>query len=532
MTLCIEDLDDIISDVRATRCFGRSERQMRLFEYLLQHALSKTAPQVTQYSIALDVLGRPESFDAGTDSIVRVEMHRLRANIEVYNNSKSAYKLSLPSASFDVIVSRRKTEFWAFLTKKPLKLIIASVSAVAVLGIGISALSTTSKKSFSLACSEQIPNLTISQIGESSETKNYVQNVLKSTMIQHTGFNIIDANQLCGSYAAPVFDIQIILLAQNEKFNLALNVVDEARNSIVESYHISGKIDGTREDTAFYYKITETANSIALRSGTLARYAYGGKWGSAPYQKSYGCLIAMYDSFAGELDQEFENVHSCLERSVESGAATLDNYGALASSYLDQARNKRNSTVDNPIIAAENIFKDHGSRWLDSNEIAIAKMYYEAERSDFNSERMMLTLETIKTRYSTNPQVLLVAAAFYGYSLGRWDDAKALSDYVKKIYTIRDQSVFVADAGYAFMGESPNRSMDDCYKFYGENSVFVNIIVNACARIAQNSSWIDLTESNLNRLNMSDHEARIAYLETRIQDFDYKQRVQQALSYN
>jgi len=67
---------DVIRNVKESGCFGRSERQLLLLEYLLRKTASRHHADVSQASIAIEVLGRPEDFDPTGDSIVRVEMHR------------------------------------------------------------------------------------------------------------------------------------------------------------------------------------------------------------------------------------------------------------------------------------------------------------------------------------------------------------------------------------------------------------------------------------------------------------------------
>jgi len=218
--------------------------------------------------------------------------------------------------------------------------------------------------------------------------------------------------------------------------------------------------------TPFYYKLMEVANTITLPSGNLARRAYSEDWGSDQHKQNYGCIIAMYDSYAGEIDSEFENIHQCLEDSVKSGDASLDSYGALASSYLDKARNNRPSTAADPMAAAKDILDQHGDQWPESREIAIAMIYHEAERSDFNAERMGRILSSMESEYDANAIVLFNIVMFKGFTLGQWDEAKSLSDYAKQIYSVREQSIFGVDAGYAFMRGDESISFEDCYKHY------------------------------------------------------------------
>jgi len=70
--------------------------------------------------------------------------------------------------------------------------------------------------------------------------------------------------------------------------------------------------------------------------------------------------------------------------------------------------------------------------------------------------------------------------------IGQWDAAKEISDYVKKIYSVSEQSIYDVDAGYLIMRAAPGDDMELCYKYYAEDSsAFINIIVNACAVLGQ-----------------------------------------------
>lgn len=519
-----DDIPHILKDVRDSRCFGRSQRQVKLFEYLLEHSRADNKVQPSQYSIALDVIGRPESFDAATDSIVRVEMHRLRANLEVYNNSDSKYKISIPPASFAVEVSPRQTHKRIIWDKNVKTIAIAGVVAITAVGTAFSLIGPQAPPAPD-ACAQDRPNLYITYDGAASAAKDYVKSVLRSTVSQQTVFNVINTVQPCGKTAAPTYNLQIDLLENEEALNLSINVVERAQSTIVESHHLTGLMADTGPETDLYFKIAEIGNSIAMPSSTLARDAHGRQWGSADYRQSYGCLISMYDSFAGELENEFKTVLDCLEYSAANGQPSLDTYGALASIYLYQARNNKGSTDLNPLRAAEDILDEYGHKWIDSHEIAIAKIYYEAHRPDFNAERMLLTLGMIKAKYNTNPQVLLNVASFYGISLGRWGEAKALSDYVKDIYSVRDQSVYTVDAGYALLTQGEGSDMTLCYEYYSETSVFSNIIVNSCARQAKDEFWLSKTETNLAALNMAGSANRVAYITSHIRDSRILQKV-------
>ncbi len=73
-----EVLEQLLADQR----FKVPDRQKSILSYLVERRLE--GEDVKSYSIAIDVLGRPISFDPGTDPIVRIEMSRLRSSLEAY----------------------------------------------------------------------------------------------------------------------------------------------------------------------------------------------------------------------------------------------------------------------------------------------------------------------------------------------------------------------------------------------------------------------------------------------------------------
>ena len=57
---------------------GGSARRYALLRYLVNEEIEGRGASIKAYAIARDVMGRPADFDPSTDSIVRVEVVRLR----------------------------------------------------------------------------------------------------------------------------------------------------------------------------------------------------------------------------------------------------------------------------------------------------------------------------------------------------------------------------------------------------------------------------------------------------------------------
>ena len=68
----------------SSEAFRRSPKLSRLLQYLCDKRLDGQASEITEYGIALDVLGRNAEFDPQHDAVVRVDTHHLRKRLKEY----------------------------------------------------------------------------------------------------------------------------------------------------------------------------------------------------------------------------------------------------------------------------------------------------------------------------------------------------------------------------------------------------------------------------------------------------------------
>ncbi|MGB9454840.1 MAG: malectin domain-containing carbohydrate-binding protein [Bryobacteraceae bacterium] len=76
--------------VLASEAFRRSPKLSRLLQYLCDKQLNGLAGEITEYGIALDVLGRDAQFDPQHDAVVRVDTHHLRKRLKEYYEGAGA----------------------------------------------------------------------------------------------------------------------------------------------------------------------------------------------------------------------------------------------------------------------------------------------------------------------------------------------------------------------------------------------------------------------------------------------------------
>ena len=76
--------------VLASPIFARSPTLAHFLSYLCEKTFAGDAGHIKEYSVALEVFGRRDSFDQDTDSIVRVQANRLRKRLAEYYRGEGA----------------------------------------------------------------------------------------------------------------------------------------------------------------------------------------------------------------------------------------------------------------------------------------------------------------------------------------------------------------------------------------------------------------------------------------------------------
>ena len=73
-----------LESVLSSRVFAKADRSRRFLSYLIESAFAQPPIPVKEYTIALDVFDRDNTYDPAIDASVRVEASRLRARLREY----------------------------------------------------------------------------------------------------------------------------------------------------------------------------------------------------------------------------------------------------------------------------------------------------------------------------------------------------------------------------------------------------------------------------------------------------------------
>lgn len=103
------DLHMMVARLVEAGVLAAGSRRHRLLDYLVAHHLSApTGTKLKEYAIAVDVLGRSEGFDPGTDGIVRVEIARLRQALDAHFDGPgrdAPVQIRIPRGQYEIEVT-------------------------------------------------------------------------------------------------------------------------------------------------------------------------------------------------------------------------------------------------------------------------------------------------------------------------------------------------------------------------------------------------------------------------------------------
>lgn len=111
LALSPEALQDAAEKIINSGALGRSKVYANLLRYLVEAANTNSSPK--EIEIAIDVLGRDETFDVAKDSAVRVYIHQLRKKLEHYYeryNPDADFVLTVPKGQYTLEARQRPAE--------------------------------------------------------------------------------------------------------------------------------------------------------------------------------------------------------------------------------------------------------------------------------------------------------------------------------------------------------------------------------------------------------------------------------------
>src|SRR6516162_2847489 len=99
-----------IQRIVSSKAFKTSEVHRNLFNYLADKSLAGEAHNLKEYTVGLDVFGKPASYDPRQESVVRMHVGRLRQKLTEYYRSEGQDDpviVDLPKGGFTLTFAPR-----------------------------------------------------------------------------------------------------------------------------------------------------------------------------------------------------------------------------------------------------------------------------------------------------------------------------------------------------------------------------------------------------------------------------------------
>jgi hypothetical protein len=103
MAVEVQVVRDQVSRLIRSKTFENSEVHRRLLQYLAEKAIAGEADRLKEYTIGLEAFEKPSTYDPKHDSIVRLQIGRLRQKLAAYYQTEAAgdqVLVSLPKGAF------------------------------------------------------------------------------------------------------------------------------------------------------------------------------------------------------------------------------------------------------------------------------------------------------------------------------------------------------------------------------------------------------------------------------------------------
>ena len=465
---------DIIDEVLRFNLMKQNSRQFKLLKYLLEKKKDGTIKSVSEFAIAVDVMSRNADFEPMNDSIVRTEMYRLRQSIKIFNSRSDKYALSLPRASYDLSIfgktKAKKSSIRKFL-------VIISPLVVAVFGaLFTSQFNEKSSDKFyassNSACDPHHANVRLEAQGQIFRDE---LPKLELFIHQSRGANLISVQKKCDD-GTPVY---VIKLKQESDTDFSLNLFDEAKNNILQTFEFRISADEQDPTLTFFHYLHSIVGPNSFMNRHIVDYPH---W-SPISRANVGCVIGMYDLWTLHNDDPnaLVDTYRCMEDLIKSGNASAKQY-VLLSKAMSPLHNHVSLPPHWTSDYSEELMSEAERRDPENPDLDYYRLDQWIRVHPYNFSEIGARLQLLERKYRYNPDFLALFSQTNGLFLGLWEKAVEQDTIRAKINDANDNSLFILPISHSLLANQNDDVLRHCLKINKDSaSVFYVTLALACA---------------------------------------------------
>jgi tetratricopeptide (TPR) repeat protein len=439
------ELERILSDPE----FHCAERNKKFLRFIAEEFFAGRANALKAYAIAVDVFGRPESFDASTDPIVRIEATRLRsALIRYYETNAGGHGLEirLPKGHYVpefVRVARKPkivrpeppsgertpwSQFVGMLHDAPQRLITGIALAACALVSAFATLSIMTFQSSSVSITDR-PTVSVDIMLNGSVEDARALTLRDSLMIALSRFNTLRLS--VGAYTASTgrsrpdarvhsrYQILLKYSADSQSRSMWWQVTDQGSGEAIRAGEEKVAADSLSQENVDDQLVSKLAVRIASIRGVIntietARDLENPSLGN-------GCVLRAGLALTTGNPELRTNARSCLERTLKLRPYDPDAHAMLAAILL--ASDPKRTSAELASLAS-----DHADQ-----AVALApqsdRSYMAQMMTAFRVGRLETARQAGRRAIALNPNNPAIAAKYSSilFAMGYWEDAVSLA---------------------------------------------------------------------------------------------------------
>ena len=328
------NLDEIYAEILSSGILGRDlqNRKWQLFNYLWEHETGVRDGQVSQYTIAFDVLGRDENFNPETDGIVRADIGRLRQALKLFSSHSLNYVVEIPKRKYELVISKKVQQPKPYFQHKKMAVLsLLTAGLIGLCGFYLLNMNPFQQTALKSKCSKTMPIIAVTQQSELNNSDTLIFRNIENTVMQNT--HLAYRASICEAADVPQYIVEFSTSKVTDNYHILVEIRRDGadRNLAIISTDASFVEDDWINTLNF--EITQGLNNVFKPYGILVRNAIIQDWGNKDAKIGYECFLKMYAYYETETDEDYKTVHSCLEKSANKKDVLLDIKGGLAASY-------------------------------------------------------------------------------------------------------------------------------------------------------------------------------------------------------
>ena len=448
-----------LGKIVASGLISPESRQAMLLTKIVTEELAGRGDRLKSYSLAIDVFGQGDDFDPATNSIVRVEMHRLRRTLGLYNATlgrREKVKIILTSGSyrpkFEIAEDAVPIDAEAGDTSggdrappgRPPRMGGRAIAALTSLVMVLVALAFWRIEKTMPDCSLPRPSLEVATGGaRSSDQITLIRAQLSSTLGLYPLVVGVDRNtKPCAGAPGYLATIKVLKINNSDIVSAELTRRNSSEVIWSENYPLSREVTAPELDLV----VAKIAYRLANEDRMIPLDAYATDWKKAEAKRQFTCIMDAHFLFQAEYEELRQPALDCLTKIADAGSKHADVYGLLAAFHYYIAHDFWPGDVAESRAKFEE-YLAKGSKIDPMNrEILINNLREARDQKPPATEEILRVGTIIQPMASADPHLLNQLSRSLGIGLGEWGEATKLSE---RAFEIVGESHLIATTVYS-----------------------------------------------------------------------------------